>query len=197
MPDPTVRFFRITAQGDNNLARLNLSGPAGPTGVQVGTGISSPDNVLAFGSAQAGAWAVPKVFVMDFTGGTISKLTLAVYDAVSNLEDFTAGTPWDFRLSLKTSWTDPAAISAGTIATWTALPLGTVDYFTVKDDETNNIPGTSNVGHDGSGNLVIAHASGGSRYVTNFYIYVTAKPQVNAASGLHLDWGIRANSLTP
>lgn len=194
MPAPTLKLIRITSPGttyNNNLKRLNESAITTPYGNWVGTGAATGYEKLAHGNVEAGQWSVPAVLALQFDGGTVSQIRTRLYDPVSNLEDFTAGTPWDFRVKLLKDYVDPTGISSATIAAWPTLPMGA--GATPYDIDANK----PNPGNDGTSGLLTAHNSVGNRYISNFYVYLAFKPEANAEAGLHTDWGLRFNWVYP
>ncbi len=193
MAAPTLKVIRISSPGttyNNVIKRLNESSVTTPYGLWIGAGASSGNERDDFGNGLAGQWAIPSVLVLQFDGNTVSNLTFKIWDAVSNQQDLTSPA-WDFRIKLLKDYVDPTTIAAGTMAAWDAIPTGVVATPYSLD---SNRP---NPGNDGTSTLLTAHNSVAGRYLTNFYLYWTVKPDANADAGEHIDWAPRINYIWP
>jgi len=188
MSTPTVTFYEITSQGTtyvNDLTRFGVAG--GPTGILRGTG-GSP--ALSFGDVDGGQWSLAKPIVLQVDGGQVQSLKFRLYDSESNLENFYDGVggDWDFRIKLFADYVDPATLTAIAIGAWPQIPVG-VSVLGYDIDA-----GVPNPGNNDTDSLLVAHHTVTSRFLTNFYIYLAAKPEGNAVAGLHTGWSFRLNS---
>lgn len=187
MPSPTTTFYRVTGAGTtylNDLSRFGVAG--GPTGVQVGN-VANAQDPLSFGDVDGGVWSVPIPMILQIDGGQLQSLKLRLYDYVSSLEDFFDGVggDWDFRIDLRADYVNPNTITPTEILTWDPLPAGVSE---LGYDLDVNRPNPAN---DHTASLLVAHATVPARYLTNFYIYLAAKPEGNAVAGLHENWSFR------
>jgi hypothetical protein len=195
MTAPTLRFFNLTSPGSssyyNVLSRFNTTN--GPAGTQVGPGAAAGNERWDFANIQASSWGQPKVLIFQYDDNTVTDVRFRLYDHISGLEDFYDGVggDWDFRIKLLKDYTDPAAVSEGTILTWPTMPHG---VSTLGYSIDSNRP---NPGNDGTAGLLVPHATVANRYILNCYVYVSFKPASNAVAGNHIDWGFRSTHVYP
>lgn len=199
MAQPTLKFFRVqddpfNAGGThpNSIVYMNNGGVVTE---EVGTGAAV--TVFDFEDAQAGLWSKPNILIFQFDANTASDMTFRLYDYQSNLEDFFpgAGAQWDFRIKLSGTLYDPTNVAAliaglGDYSTWPTLPHGASTAGYAFDTNLPNPLAHIDDGHGGYP-LLIRDAAVTTRWRTNFFTYVVAKPESNAEAGEHLNWSCR------
>lgn len=205
MPEPVMRMFRIqdtpfnpgTSTYVEDIAYMNAGGPVAEEIIPGGTGTVT--KLLDFKSAQAGMWAKPQILVFQFDGDSVVDLGFWVFDKDSNKEDMypVSGNRWDFRIKLSGHLYDPndqvtLQSNLGSYSSWPVLPAGSgatpYSFDSNLPNPLNRADNTGGVGYP----LLIKQATNNTVWRTNFYIYLTAKPQTNAQAGEHINWGFRA-----
>lgn len=212
MSAPTVTYWQIqnTGSGSVNLNTLQR----GTTGDAIGTALTS--SPLDFGAVEAGMWSIPLVFAVEFNGNTAQHLNIKLYDVYDQQDspipataggNIVSGSPpalqdgWDFRILLATGFTDPTTITSSTITAspWQELPFGASTYDL---SAAFNALGTGNDSTSGLTNLLTDYINNGTttdttRHLTNFFIYVAAKPGSSASAGTDIHWGFRLSYIYP
>lgn len=200
MSQPTLKYYKVTSNGTshaNDPAYFNATG--GPAGTEVGTGVASPNDVIDFGNDQAGSWVTPIILMMEFTDNTASSIRFSAYDIVSNLEDFSEPTAWQFKCNLTATYTAPSAISQTTMAGWSALPMGSAEGLLLDTAKPlTGLDGTSGllVARNGNVGTLLSPVTG-DRFYLNFWLYLTFKPEAAAVAGAHTGWGYRTTFVYP
>ena len=155
------------------------------------------------------------MLLVQFTGSTARQLSLVLYDesnASTNgypIVDSTGedwfdpnydSTPtdtgnWHMRVTLKQSWVDPTTIST---------TPGITDIETTNWQELQWLPATfsldtykPSIGNDGTSNLLTQIVGSTTSWVTNFFIYLAARPRVTANAGDHTGWNFRFSYIYP
>lgn len=205
MSAPTVTLWEVASGG-------LIAIPGQPGGVGISQVSSSP---LDFGPVEVALWAKPKVFLVQFAGNTANALDLRIFDTDSNVDSpvvttlaenlfdgYTPGSPtsntqWNFRVDLKATYVDPSTIgldpSSSPINSWHELRFGANP---LRLDTIAPQPG--NDGNSGAGSLLTASVnSDTSKHLTNFFIYMSAKPKSAASPGEHLGWGFQVSFVYP
>jgi len=213
MSQPSITYYNITsmtqgaAQADQ-IRKLNHGGA-------VGTAISNA-TPLDFGGTEAGYWATPKVFVVQFQNSTAKSLTLRLFqlagtgaprqDPVVDSQGETLVpypwyaqyyTNWQFNMTLQASWTDPTSISTDPSSTpitgWTSIASGTNPATSI-DSMFSNLYGG---GNDGTTHLLVQDTVDSTKTRTNFFIYISVLPVASALAGTDTGWGFQLGYIFP
>jgi len=209
---PSVQFWQVIPAGGGNGNINQFNGQGGPSVSAVNP------TAFSFGSVEAGQWSVPQVLLVQFTGSTARQLSLVLYDESnastngypivdSTGEDWfdqssgsynptpTVTTNWHMRVTLKQSWVDPTTIS---------LTPGSTDIETGNWQELQWLPTSflldtfrPGTGNDGTTNLLTQIVGSTTSWVTNFFIYLAARPRVTANAGDHAGWDFRFSYIYP
>ena len=209
MAAPLVRYWQITDPGDGQIAHFGSSGP---------TGTELNPAALDFGPVEAGQWGTPVVLLVAFDGNSASRLSFKVYDTspagqgggpdpvITSLgenifQTTNQGDPlsfWNFRIDLKKSYVAPSTIDLMTVASgWDTL-LWNTNPYDIDNSSRRPRPGNDNDSSNPYNHLLTPIAgSNPQRYVTNFFLYLTARPRTDAIAGEHVGWGFRLSYIYP
>ena len=206
---PTIRYHQVNSAGTGPISQANLGGAMGLNGPA--TTILDVAHPLEFGAVEAGMWSTPQILLIEFDYNTASNLDLRVYDTGDQRmdpvdsqlgEDFfanysnnsTSGQSWLFHATLLSAYVDPQSFSTDPtnsgVNAWNELAWN------------NNPLRLDSVrpysGNDGNNSLLVRHVDGLiMRYLTNFFIYISAKPKGAAMAGVHVGWGFRLSYIFP
>lgn len=206
---PTVRYHQVNSAGNGSLSQANLGGAMGLGGPA--TTLLDVTHPLDFGAAEAGMWSTPQVLLLEFDYNTASNLDLRVYDTgdlrmdpvdtqlgenfFNNYSsDSTSGSSWLFHATLLATYVDPQSFSTNPtdsgINAWNELAW---NNRPLRLDSVQPSPG-----NDGNNSLLVRHVDGQiTRYLTNCFIYIAAKPRGASMAGVHVGWGFRLSYIYP
>jgi hypothetical protein len=200
MPEPTPRYYEITAPGNNDIRNLTKLGHnfGGPQALEV--------TQWDFGTALGNEWAVKRL-VLGYDGSTADNMTFWLHDHISdvagvgNAENFFDGDGnWAFRMRVSKTYISSFSSAQILDTPWVDIGYG-VNTSSPTDLKalilSQTTQGSSTGGNDNTGSVLVQSLNYSNLFLTNVYVYIAVRPDLTALPGQHSNWGFRQKYVYP